>query len=186
MKNWGKEFMDQNIAEVLVDEESICRRVHELGEEISKDYAGKELVFVCILRGACIFFTDLAREVKVHMKMDFMSISSYGDAQKTSGIVSIKKDIDTSITGKHVVIVEDIMDSGLTLSYLTRLLAAREPASLRICCLLDKPERRECEITPDYVGFTIPNKFVVGYGLDYENYYRNLPYVGVLSPDAVK
>lgn len=186
MKNWGEEYMNQNIAEVLIDEETIRRRVQELGEEISKDYAGKEVVFVCILRGACVFFTDLARAVKVHMKMDFMSISSYGDAQKTSGIVSIKKDIDFSITGKHVIIVEDIMDSGLTLSYLTRLLAAREPASLRICCLLDKPERRECEISPDYIGFTIPNKFVVGYGLDYENLYRNLPYVGVLSPDAVK
>lgn len=186
MKNWGEEYMNQNIAEVLIDEETIRRRVKELGEEISKDYAGKEVVFVCILRGACVFFTDLARAVKVHMKMDFMSISSYGDAQKTSGIVSIKKDIDFSITGKHVIIVEDIMDSGLTLSYLTRLLAAREPASLRICCLLDKPERRECEISPDYIGFTIPNKFVVGYGLDYENLYRNLPYVGVLSPDAVK
>lgn len=186
MKNWGDEFMNQNIAEVLVDEETIARRVKELGEEISKDYAGKDVIFIAILKGACVFFTDLARAVKIHMKMDFMSISSYGDAQKTSGIVSIKKDIDCSITGKHVIVVEDIMDSGLTLSYLTRLLAARDPASLRVCCLLDKPERRECEITPDYVGFTIPNKFVVGYGLDYEGYYRNLPYVGVISPDAVK
>ena len=117
--------------------------------------------------------------MSIHLKMDFMSISSYGDAQKTSGIVRINKDMDSSITNKHVIIAEDIMDSGLTLSYLTRLLSERKPASLRVCALLDKPERRECEITPDYCGFTIPNKFVVGYGLDYKGYYRNLPYVGV-------
>ena len=185
MENRGEAFMNKNIGEVLLDEKTIEKRVKELGEEISKDYAGKDLVMICILKGASVFYSDLSRAVKVHFKMDFMSISSYGDAEKTSGIVSIKKDIDTSITGKHVVIVEDIMDSGLTLSYLTRLLAARQPESLRICCLLDKPERRECEISPDYVGFTIPNKFVVGYGLDYEGYYRNLPYVGVLSPTAI-
>ena len=174
MKNWGTEFMNKDIAEVLITEEQIRQRVKELGEQISREYAGKEVVLLCVLKGACVFFTDL--------KMDFMSISSYGDAQKTSGIVRINKDMDSSITGKHVIIAEDIMDSGLTLSYLTRLLSERQPASLRVCALLDKPERRECEITPDYCGFTIPNKFVVGYGLDYKGYYRNLPYVGVLDP----
>lgn len=186
MKNYGVEFMNKNISEVLLSEEKISKRVKELGEEISRDYAGKDVIFVCILKGACVFFTDLMRAITIHAKLDFMSISSYGDATKTSGIVSIKKDMDMSITGKHVVIVEDIMDSGLTLSYLTRILAARQPESLRICCLLDKPERRECEISPDYVGFTIPNKFAVGYGLDCGEYYRNLPYIGVYDAEKAK
>ena len=153
MKNWGPEFMNKDIAEVLVTEEQIKTRVKELGEQISREYAGKDVILLCVLKGACVFFTDLARAMSIHLKMDFMSISSYGDAQKTSGIVRINKDMDE-----------------------------RKPASLRVCALLDKPERRECEITPDYCGFTIPNKFVVGYGLDYKGYYRNLPYVGVLSP----
>lgn len=182
MDNWGEEFMNQDMAEVLITKEEIAARVKEMGEQISKDYAGKEVVMICVLKGACVFFTDLARAMSIHMKMDFMAISSYGDSRKTSGIVRITKDIDSSITGKHVLIAEDIMDSGLTLSYMTRLLSSRQPASLKVCCLLDKPERRECEITPDYCGFIIPNKFVVGYGLDYCGYYRNLPYVGVLSP----
>ena len=156
MKNWGTEFMDKDIAEVLVTEEQIRQRVKELGDQISQEYAGKEVILLCVLKGACVFFTDLARAMSIHLKMDFMSISSYGDAQKTSGIVRINKDMDSSITGKHVIIAEDIMDSGLTLSYLTRLLSDRQPASIRVCCLLDKPERRECEITPDYCGFTIP------------------------------
>ncbi|HPF54027.1 MAG TPA: hypoxanthine phosphoribosyltransferase [Eubacteriales bacterium] len=176
--------MAQDIAEVLLSEEVIRARVKELGEQLSRDYAGKEVVLVCILKGACVFFADLARQMTVHIKMDFMGISSYGDAMKTSGIVRITKDMDTSITDRHVIIAEDIMDSGLTLSHLTRLLSARNPASMRICCLLDKPERRECDITPDYCGFLIPNKFVVGYGLDYEGRYRNLPYVGVLKPEV--
>lgn len=184
MEKWGTEFMNKDIAEVLVSEEQIRRRVKELGEQISREYAGKEVVLLCVLKGACVFFTDLARALTIPLKMDFMSISSYGDEQKTSGIVRINKDMDGSITNKHVIIAEDIMDSGLTLSYLTRLLSDRQPASIRVCALLDKPERRECEITPDYCGFTIPNKFVVGYGLDYMGYYRNLPYVGVLSPSV--
>ena len=179
---WGKAFMAQDIEEVLLSEEQIKKRVQELGDQISKDYDGQEIIVLCVLKGASIFFADLIRAITVHAKMDFMAISSYGDAQKTSGIVRINKDMDSSITGKHVIIAEDIMDSGLTLSYLTRLLNERQPASLRVCALLDKPERRECEITPDYCGFTIPNKFVVGYGLDYKGYYRNLPYVGVLDP----
>ena len=131
-----------------------------------------------------MFFSDLARNLTVQCQMDFMSISSYGDGEKTSGIVRIAKDTDMSITGKHVLIVEDIMDSGLTLNYLTNLLESRNPASMRIVCLLDKPERRECDITPDYCGFIIPNKFVVGFGLDYIGRYRHLPYVGVLKPEV--
>ena len=181
---WGETFMSQDIAEVLLAEETIQNRVKELGEQISRDYQGKEVVLLCILKGACIFFSDLARAMSVHLRMDFMGISSYGNAQKTSGIVRISKDMDESITDKHVIIAEDIMDSGLTLSHLTRVLSERRPASVRICCLLDKPERRECEITPDYCGFIIPNKFVVGYGLDYAGTYRNLPYVGVLKPEV--
>ena len=177
MENWGAEFMNQDIAEVLVSEEQIRQRVKELGEQISREYAGKEVVLLCVLKGACVFFTDLARALSIHLKMDFMSISSYGDAQKTSGIVRINKDMDGSITGKHVIIAEDIMDSGLTLSYLTRLLSERQPASLRVCALLDKPERRECEITPDYCGFTVEDKFIVGCGLDIDQKYRNLPYI---------
>lgn len=181
---WGKEFMAQNLSEVLLTEEEIKKRVLELGEQISKDYQGKEVILVCILKGACIFFSDLARAMTIHMQMDFMGISSYGNAQKTSGIVRISKDMDLSITDKHVIIAEDIMDSGLTLSHLTKLLSSRNPASMRICCLLDKPERRECDISPDYCGFIIPNKFVVGYGLDYCGEYRNLPYVGVLKEEV--
>ncbi len=180
---WGKAFMAQDIEEVLLSEEQIKKRVQELGDQISKDYDGQEIIVLCVLKGASIFFSDLIRAITVHTKMDFMGISSYGDAQKTSGIVRITKDMDTSITGKHVLIAEDIMDSGLTLSYLTRLLNERQPASIRSCCFLDKPERRECDITPDYCGFVIPNKFVVGYGLDYKQKYRNLPYVGVLKPE---
>lgn len=176
--------MEEDIAEVLLDKETIAKRVAELGEQISKDYEGKDIILICILKGACVFFTDIARQINNHMQMEFMGISSYGDAQKTSGIVRITKDIEASITDKHVIIAEDIMDSGLTLSHLKKLLSSRNPASLKICCLLDKPSRRECDITPDYCGFIIPNKFVVGYGLDYAGLYRNLPYVGVLKPSV--
>ena len=179
----GHGFMEEDMAEILLTKEQIEQRVRELGQEIARDYAGREVIMICVLKGACVFYTDLARATPIHMKMDFMAISSYGDAQKTSGIVSIKKDIDSSITGKDIIIVEDIMDSGLTLSYMTRLLATRQPASLRVCCLLDKPERRECAISPDYVGFVIPNEFVIGYGLDYMGHFRNLPYVGVKKTD---
>ncbi len=174
--------MNRDIHHVLVGEEQIRQRVKEMGAQISEDYDGKDVVLVCILKGAVIFFADLARAITCHMEMDFLSISSYGNNTKTSGIVRISKDMDTSITGRHVLLVEDIMDSGLTLNHLTHLLKAREPASLKIACLLDKPERRECAITPDYVGFVIPNEFVLGYGLDYEQRYRNLPYVGVMQP----
>ncbi|MDD3920926.1 MAG: hypoxanthine phosphoribosyltransferase [Eubacteriales bacterium] len=171
------------MAEILLEQGEIQKRIAELGREISKDYDGEEIVLICILKGAVMFFADLARALSVHVQMDFMGISSYGDGFKTSGIVRIAKDVDISITGRHVLIVEDIMDSGLTLNHLTKLLESRNPASMKIACLLDKPERRECDITPDYCGFEIPNKFVVGYGLDYCGRYRNLPYVGVLKPE---
>lgn len=175
--------MNQEVSHVLLSEEQIRQRVKELGEELSKEYDEKNVVLVCILKGAVQFFSDLSRAMTCHLEMDFMSISSYGNNRKTSGIVRISKDLDTSITGRHVLIVEDIMDSGLTLNHLTTILKTREPASLRIVCLLDKPERRECAISPDYVGFVIPNEFVVGYGLDYAGHYRNLPYVGVMRPE---
>ncbi len=174
--------MNRDIDHVLISEQEIRRRIGEMGAEISADYDGLDVVLVCVLKGAVVFFADLARAMTCHLEMDFLSISSYGNNTKTSGIVRISKDMDTSITGRHVLIVEDIMDSGLTLNHLTTLLRAREPASLKIACLLDKPERRECDISPDYVGFVIPNEFVLGYGLDYEQRYRNLPYVGVMKP----
>lgn len=168
--------------EVLVSSEQIAERVKELGEEITNDYVGKDIVLICILKGAVLFFADIARAIKLHMQMDFLGISSYGDAQKTSGIIRISKDIDTSITGKHVIIAEDIMDSGLTLNHLIKLLEARDPASIKTCCLLDKPSRRECDITPDYCGFVIPDKFVVGFGLDNAGGFdRNIPFVGVVK-----
>ena len=175
-----KTDMNREIDRVLLSEEQIRQRVAELGAPHSEENDGTNVILVCILKGAVHFFSDLSRHITCHMEMDFMSISSYGNnARKTSGIVRIAKDMDVSITGRHVLIVEDIMDSGLTLKHLTTLLQARQPASLKICCLLDKPERRECDISPDYVGFVIPNAFVLGYGLDYDGYFRNLPYVGV-------
>ena len=176
--------MHNDVAEILLSEETLSKRIKELGKQISEDYDGKDLILVCILKGAVHFFSDLSRAIECHVEMDFMAISSYGNSSKTSGIVRLSKDMDYSITGRHVLIVEDIMDSGLTLNHLTTVLRAREPASLKIVCLLDKPERRECDISPDYVGFIIPNHFVVGYGLDCEGRYRNLPYVGVMKPEV--
>jgi len=175
--------MEKDVARVLISEEQIRQRVKEMGAQISEYYAGKDVVLLCILKGAVQFFSDLSRQMTCNLEMDFMSISSYGNGTRTSGIVRISKDMDLSITGRHVLIVEDIMDSGLTLNHLTNILKTRQPASLRIACLLDKPERRECAISPDYVGFVIPNEFVIGYGLDYMGHFRNLPYVGVKNTD---
>ncbi len=175
--------LNKDMERVLISKEQIAARIAELGAEISADYDGKDVVVLCILKGAVHFFSDLTRALTCQMEMDFMSISSYGNSRKTSGVVRIVKDIDVDITGRHVLIIEDIMDSGLTLNYLTMLLQSREPASIRIACLLDKPERRECAISPDYVGFIIPNEFVVGYGLDFDGFYRNVPYVGVMKPE---
>jgi len=177
------EYLREDMAKILIEEEELQKRVREMAEEITKDYAGKELLLICILKGAVMFYADLARNIRLPVQLEYMAISSYGNDVKTSGIVRIAKDVDTSLMGRHVLIIEDIMDSGLTLNHLTQLLAARNPASMKIACLLDKPERRECDITPDYRGFTIPNEFVVGYGLDYAGLYRNLPYVGVLRPE---
>lgn len=174
--------MRENIKSVLISKERIAEKVSELGAKISAEYEGKELLMVCILRGASVFFSDLIRKVTIPMKIDFMSISSYGSGSRSSGEVKINKDLESRIEGKHVVIVEDIVDSGYTLSYLKDVLNARHPASLKICTLLDKPSRREVPLTADYSGFVIPNEFVIGYGLDYSELYRNLDEVCVLDP----
>lgn len=174
--------LHNDVEEILIDEQTLQNKVQQLGARIAQDYAGKELVLICILKGSFIFTADLARALPMYAEMDFMAISSYGRGTKTSGVVRILKDLDQSIENKHVLIVEDIVDSGLTLSYLMETLSSRQPASLKTCVLLDKPERRIVTLTPDYLGFEIPDKFVVGYGLDYAEKYRNLPYIGVLKP----
>ncbi|NLL42307.1 MAG: hypoxanthine phosphoribosyltransferase [Firmicutes bacterium] len=166
--------------EVLLGTDEIAKRVKELGEEISSDYADKDLVAVGILKGAVIFLSDLIREIAVPLEVDFMATSSYGQATKTSGVVQLLKDLDTPIAGRDILIVEDIIDSGLTLSYLSQLLLSRKPASIKTAVLLDKPDRRQTEFVPDYVGFTIPDEFVIGYGLDFSHKYRELPYIGVV------
>jgi hypoxanthine phosphoribosyltransferase len=177
--------LERAVAEVLIDPELLQRRIAELGEEISNDYAGRDLLLVGVLKGAVFFMADLMRHLTIPCEIDFMAISSYGDATDSSGVVRILKDLDINIESRDVLVVEDIIDSGLTLSYLMRNLEAREPASLEICALLTKPERREIEVPVRYVGFEIPNRFVVGYGLDFAERYRNLPYVAVLDPERV-
>ena len=173
---------NRDIKEVLISEEQLAAKVAELGARISKDYEGKKLIILGVLKGSVVFMTDLLRQITIPVEMDFMAVSSYGSGTKTSGVVKILKDLDRLIQGYHVLIVEDILDSGMTLSYLTELLRDRNPASIRIATLLDKPDRRKVDSKPDYVGFRIPDEFVVGYGLDYAELYRNLPYVGVLAP----
>jgi hypoxanthine phosphoribosyltransferase len=169
------------IGEVLVSEEALRARVSELAAEISQDYAGKDLLLVGVLKGAIFFIADLMRELQLACEVDFMAISSYGAATDSSGVVRILKDLDITLEDRHVLIVEDIVDSGLTLSYLMRNLESRGPASIAVCALLTKPARRAIEVPVRYVGFEIPDKFVVGYGLDFAEHYRNLPYVAVLS-----
>lgn len=176
--------MDPDIQQILVDEQQLARRVKELGEEISRDYAGRPLVLVCILRGAVIFMADLLRAIRIPVTIDFMAISSYGNNVKSSGVVRILKDLDGSIEGKDVLIVEDIIDSGLTLAYLLENLRSRRPNSLEVCVLLDKQVPRKVSLPVRYKGFAIPDAFVVGYGLDYAERYRNLPYVGILKPEV--
>ncbi|MBQ6545148.1 MAG: hypoxanthine phosphoribosyltransferase [Lachnospiraceae bacterium] len=166
---------------VLIPEEEIEKRTRELAEEISRDYEGKTLHVICVLKGGVFFMTHLAKRLTVPVTMDFMSVSSYGDNTKTSGIVKIVKDLDQPLEGKEVLIIEDIVDSGRTLAYLLGLLRDRKPASLRLCSLLEKPSRREVDVNIDYLGFEIPNKFVVGCGMDYKQLYRNLPYVGAVE-----
>jgi hypoxanthine phosphoribosyltransferase len=177
--------LEQAVAEILIDRDTLQRRIAELGEEISADYAGRDLLLVGVLKGAVFFMADLMRGLTIPCEIDFMAISSYGDSTDSSGVVRILKDLDINIEGRDVLVVEDIIDSGLTLSYLMRNLEAREPASLEICALLTKPERREIEVPVRYVGFEIPNRFVIGYGLDFGERYRNLPYVGVLDPSRL-
>ena len=169
------------VGEVLVTEDELARRVRELGEQISADYDGDALMLIGVLKGAIFFLADLMRHLTVSCEIDFMAVSSYGSSTDSSGVVRILKDLDTSIEGRQVLIVEDIVDSGLTLSYLLRTLSARNPASLAVCALLAKPERRKLDLPIHYVGFEIPNRFVIGYGLDYAERYRNLPYVAVLE-----
>lgn len=176
--------MQDKIGKVLISEEELKKRVAELGEEITNDYRGNDLLIIGIFKGAVPFLADLIRHISIPLKYDFMAVSSYGSGTRSSGAVRILKDLDTSVEDMHVLIVEDIVDSGLTLKYLKENLARRHPQSLKIVTLLDKPERREVEVTPDYNGFTIPNEFVVGYGLDYNEFYRNLPYIGVLKPEV--
>lgn len=178
--------MKNDIAKILFTEEQLQKRVKEMGEEIARDYADKTPTMVCILKGAVMFYTDLLRNMPIPLTMDFMAVSSYGNATKSSGEVEIRKDLSSSIEGKHVIIVEDIVDSGFTLSYLTRVLASRGAASICLATLLDKPSRRAPGITlkSDYCGFEVGDEFVVGYGLDYAELYRNLPYIGVLKPSV--
>jgi len=173
-----------DLQQILLSEEVIAKRVKELGEQISRDYSGCDLVVVGILKGALVFMADLIRHLSIPVIMDFAVVSSYGTATKTSGVVRILKDLDQPIEGKHVLIVEDIIDTGLTMHYLINNFKARKPLSVKVCTLLDKPSRREVDIVPDYCGFSIPDHFVVGYGLDYAEYYRNLPQVGVLKPEV--
>ena len=176
---------DEGVGEILIGEQELQARIAELGVEISRDYAGRDLLLVGVLKGAVFFMADLMRELTVPCEIDFMAISSYGAGTDSSGVVRILKDLDINISGRDVVVVEDIIDSGLTLSYLMRSLKARKPATVEICALLTKPERREVEVPVAYVGFEIPNKFVIGYGLDFDERYRNLPYVAVLHPDLI-
>jgi hypoxanthine phosphoribosyltransferase len=173
--------LEAAVGEVLIERETLAARVAELGAEVSADYEGRDLLLIGVLKGAVFFMADLMRHLTVPCEVDFMAISSYGDATDSSGIVRILKDLDINIEGRDVLVVEDIIDSGLTLSYLIRNLESREPASLEVCALLTKPSRREIDVPVRYVGFEIPNKFVVGYGLDFAERYRNLPYVGVLD-----
>ena len=177
--------LQSGVGEILIDEDALRGRIADLGDEISRDYEGRDLLLVGVLKGAVFFMADLMRHLSVACEIDFMAISSYGTATDSSGVVRILKDLDINIEARDVLIVEDIIDSGLTLSYLMRNLEARGPASLEVCALMTKPERRQIDIPVRYVGFEIPNKFVIGYGLDFAERYRNLPYVAVLADELM-
>jgi hypoxanthine phosphoribosyltransferase len=177
--------LERAVGEILIDEAALSSRVAELGAEVSADYQGRDLLLIGVLKGAVFFMADLMRHLTVPCEVDFMAISSYGDQTDSSGVVRILKDLDINMEGRHVLVVEDIIDSGLTLSYLMRNLESREPATLEVCALLTKPARREIDVPVRYVGFEIPNRFVVGYGLDFAERYRNLPYVAVLSDELL-
>ncbi len=176
--------MHNDIQEILFTEQEIQQKILELGRQISLDYAGKNLLVLCVLKGAFIFMADLVRRLEVPLGLDFMVVSSYGNAAKSSGVVKIVKDLDVSAEGRDVLIVEDIIDSGLTLSYLIDVLERRNARSVKVVALFDKPERRTVDLEPDYKGYIIPDAFIVGYGLDYGEKYRNLPYVGILKPEV--
>lgn len=177
-------MMEKDIQEVLFSEEQLSKRVGELAAQITRDYQGSEIVLISVLRGSFVFMADLCRRIDLPCTIDFLSVSSYGTGTVSSGQVQITKDLSGNIEGKHIIVVEDILDSGNTLSYLLKLLEQRKPASIRLCTLLDKPERRVKPVEVRYSGFTIPDAFVVGYGLDYAEHYRNLPYIGILKPEV--
>ena len=177
-------MIENDVLKVLISREELQTRIKELGQEITKDYEGKELVVISVLKGSIMFMADLLRNIDTHVEIDFMVVSSYGAGVVSTGAVKMLKDVFLSIEGKDVLIVEDILDTGRTLHYIKDYLDARKPNSIKICTLLDKPERREADITADYVGFTVPDEFVIGYGLDFNEKYRNVPYIGVLKPSV--
>lgn len=176
--------MINDVESVLLSEEQLAKRIAEIGAEITADYDGKEILMIGVLRGAVLFMADLARAIKVPVAIDFMAVSSYGAGTSSSGVVRILKDLDEDVEGKHVLVVEDIIDSGLTLNYLLDNLKSRKPASIKLCTLLNKPERRKVHVNIDYNGFDVPDYFVIGYGLDYAEKYRNLPFIGILKPEV--
>nr|WP_092073686.1 hypoxanthine phosphoribosyltransferase [Dendrosporobacter quercicolus]NSL47966.1 hypoxanthine phosphoribosyltransferase [Dendrosporobacter quercicolus DSM 1736]SDM65636.1 hypoxanthine phosphoribosyltransferase [Dendrosporobacter quercicolus] len=178
--------MINDVERILISEAQLAERIKELGAQITADYAGKEILAIGVLRGAVVFMADLTRAIKVPVAIDFMAVSSYGAGTDSSGVVRILKDLDENIEGRHLLIVEDIIDSGLTLTYLLENLKSRKPASIKLCTLLNKPERRKAEVQIDYNGFTVPDYFVVGYGLDFAEKYRNLPFIGILKPEVYK
>lgn len=169
---------------VMYDEETVNKRIQEIGAQISKEYEGKEILLICVLKGATFFACELAKRITVPVQIEFMKCSSYGNETESSGVVKITQDLDQPIRNKHVIVIEDIVDTGRTLSYLLELLGKRDPASIKLCTLLDKPERRVTNVKVDYTGFQIPDEFVVGFGLDYAQNYRNLPFVGIIHPEA--
>ena len=182
MSTWKKTADD--LLKVLITKEEIQAKVNEIGAQVSRDYEGKDLLLLSVLKGSVVFMADLMRAITIPAEIDFMAVSSYGADVKTSGVVRILKDVDIELEGKDLLIVEDILDSGMTLSYLRELLEGRSPASIRIVTLLDKPSRRKADVKPDYWGFEVPDEFLVGYGLDYAEHYRNLPDIGILKPSV--
>ena len=176
--------IEDDVEQILIGEEELAERIRQLGQQITEDYEGKDLIVVGILKGASLFMSDLIRKIEGKISIDFMVVSSYGNASETSGVVRIIKDLDMDITDKHILLVEDIIDTGLTLAYLKEYLCNRKAASVRICTLLDKPCRRSKPVDVEYIGFEVPDEFIIGYGIDYAEKYRNLPYIGVLKPSV--
>lgn len=176
--------MMKDIARVLISEDDLHRRIREMGRQLAAEYEGKDPVFIGVLKGVVVFFSDMIRAVPIKSQIDLLAVSSYGSGTETSGTIVMKKDVSLNLEGRHVIILEDIIDTGLTLKFTIEHIQKMNPASLKVCTMLDKPARRKVEIEADYVGFTIPNEFVVGCGLDYDDYYRNLPFIGVLRPEV--